>query len=184
MYDATTVFVAPNSAFSLVGAAGAAVQVGVIYDLLGAGVGVAPPNIIGNRPTGFYGVDPGIGKPKPEIEIDIVTALGTANAATVEFQIEYAPDTGSAGGYQPGTWEVASTAGVKAVGEYPANTQVRMDLPPAPPDQQVGPPRFIRLIMQPAAGTNLNAGAVSFAGIVYARTDLVNKNAPNNYQVA
>lgn len=179
MFDAQTAFVVPNSAFSLIGAAGATVQIGNVIDLLGQGVGTAPANIIGNR--SYYGVDPGIGLMKNEVEIDIAAALATGNAATAEFAIQYAPDTGAAGGYLPGTWESANTTGAKAVSEYPAGTQVRMDLPPAPPDQQLPPPRFVRAVLIVPAATNLSGGTVQFAGIVPARTDFVQKNAPNNY---
>jgi hypothetical protein len=180
LFDAQTAFVLPNSAFSLVGGAGAIVQIGNIVDLLGVGVGVAPPNIIGNRSV--YGVDPGIGLMKNEVEIDLLAALATGNSATAEFAIQYAIDSGASGGYQPGTWEDANTTGIKAVGAFPAGTQIRMDLPPSPADMQLPPPRFVRAIMRPSAAANLNAGTVAFAGIVPARTDLVNKNAPNNYQ--
>lgn len=180
MFDAQTAFVPPNSAFSLVGGAGVTLQIGQIIDLLGSGVGTAPPSIIGNR--SLYGVDPGIGLMKPEVELDVLAGLATGNAATVEFAIQYAPDTGAGGGYQPGAWENVNTTGAKAVAEYPAGTQLRMDLPPAPPDQQLPPPRYVRMVMIPAAATNLNAGTVQFAGIVMARTDFVQRNAPNNYQ--
>jgi len=178
VFDSATAFVQPNSAFSLIGVAGSDLQIGNVVDLMGVGVGVAPPNIIGNR--SLYGVDPGIGF-KPVVEINILAGLATGNAMTAEFAIQYAPDTGSAGGYLPGTWENASTTGPKAVSEYPAGTQIRMDLPPAPPDQQLPPPRYIRAVLVGEAAKNLNAGTVQFAGIVMSRTDPVNKNAPNNY---
>lgn len=178
MFDAQTAFVLPNSAFSLVGGAGATVQIGQVVDLMGVGVGVAPPNIIGNRT--YYGVDPGIGF-KPVVEIDILAGLTTGNAFAAEFAVQYAQDTGAAGGYQPGTWESASTTGSKAVGVYPSGTQIRMDLPPAPPDMQDPPPRYIRVALLGVSGENLTAGTVSFAGITMSRTDLTNRNSPNNY---
>lgn len=178
MFDAQTAFVLPNSAFSLVAGAGVTVQIGQVVDLMGVGVGVAPPNIIGNRSV--YGVDPGIGF-KPVVEIDILAGLATGTAMAPEFAIQYAPDTGAAGGYNPGTWENASTTGAKAVTVYPAGTQIRMDLPPAPPDMQDPPPRYIRAVLLGVAAVNLTVGTVAFAGITMSRTDLTNKNAPNNY---
>ena len=180
MFDALTAFVMPGGAQSLVGAAGTLVQIGQTIDLLGAGVGVAPPNIIGNRPSGFYGVNPGIGKFKPEIEVDFSVNPATGNGATIEFALQYAPDTGAVGGYLPGTWEDANTTGFKAATEYTTALPVKMDVGPAPPNTPT--PRFVRLIMRPASGTNLNAGTVNFAGLTIARADLVNaQTAPNNF---
>lgn len=185
MIDNLVSFVGLNAAaVSLVGGAGVTVQIGQTLDLLGAGVGIAP-NIIGlNRVSGFYGVDPGIGRMKPEIQVSFGVAPATGNGALPEFALQYAPDTGAAGGYQPGTWESATTTGAKAVGSF-LTTVPRMDLPPAPQDQQAPPPRFVRLVMVPnqvgAAAANLTAGTVSFAGLVMARDDLVNRNAPSNF---
>jgi hypothetical protein len=180
--DALLNFVQPGQApVSAVGAAGAVVQIGAIIDLLGPGVGVAPPGIIGN--TSLWGHDPGLGRVKPEINIHIGTAFATGNAATGEFAIQYAPDTGAAGGYQPGTWEDAETTGFKLVAELAANTVLRMDLPPAPPLTLM--PRFMRLIMRPPAATNMNAGTVTFAGPTMARDEhQTMKQYPSNYVVA
>lgn len=181
MFDALTAFVLPGGNFSLVAGAGVTVQIGQTYDLLGQGVGTAPANIIGvNRLGGFYGVDPGMTKMKPELEIDF--AVSPAGTGTFQYGVQYAPDTGAAGGYQPGTWETVIETGGDAATEYGTANPVRLDLPPAPP--ATPQPRYIRLVMIPASGDNLTAGAVSFAGIVMARTDLVNANAPSNYTVA
>jgi len=182
MTDALVCFVQPGGLQSLIGAAGAVIQVGSVIDMLGQGVNTAPANIIGNAFNGFYGVDPGVGRMKPEIQINIGVAFATANAATGEFALQYAPDTGAAGGYAPGTWEDGATSGFKAVGLYPALTVVRMDLPPAPP--ATPNPRYVRLIFRPLAATNLSAGTVTFAGLVMARDDLVNRFSPNNFVAA
>lgn len=182
MFDALTCFVLPGANFSLVGGAGASIQIGGIYDLLGQGVGTPPANIIGsNRLNGFYGVDPGEGKMKPELEIDFGVSPA-ASGGTYQFAVQYAPDTGAAGGYQPGTWETVTETGSVSATEYTSLAPVRLDLPPAPP--ATPQPRFIRLLMIPSSGNNLTAGAVSFAGIVMARTDMVSVNAPSNYSVA
>lgn len=165
---------------SLVGAAGATVQIGAIIDLLGQGVGTAPQNIIGNR--SLYGVDPGPGRMKPEIEVVIGTALATGNAATAEFALQYAPDGGAAANYQPGAWEAGNTTGAKAVAEYAASVVVRLDLPPAPPSTLT--PRYMRLVLLVPSGTNLSAGTVTFAGLVPARDDYANRNMAANYAVA
>lgn len=171
------------AAVSLVGAAGAAVVIGNPLDLLGLGVGVAPQGVIGNPFNGFYGVDPGPGMLKPTFSGRIGTALATGNAATAEFVLQVAPDTGAAGNYQPGTWEDWVTTGARAVGDFAANSKVRMDLGPAPNNTPV--PRFIRLLLRVPAATNLNAGTMTFAGLVMADDDLGNvQQAPVGYAVA
>jgi hypothetical protein len=182
MVDALLNFVQPGAAaVSVVGAAGAIVQIGATIDLLGPGVGVAPPGIIGN--TSLWGHDPGPGRVKPEIRINIGTAFATGNAAQGEFAIQYAPDTGAAGGYQPGTWEDAETTGFKPVTELSANQTIRMDLPPAPPNTLM--PRFMRLIMRPTSATNMSAGTVTFAGPTMGPDDhVVMRQQVNNYVVA
>lgn len=183
MKDNQVAFVGLGAApVSLVGAAGAAIQIGQIIDLLGQGVGQAPAGIIGNRASGFYGVDPGAGRTKPDIEIDIGAAAQTGSAATAEFALQYAPDTGAAGGYNPGAWEDGATTGYKGVGELTAGQQLRMDLPPTPPGTAT--PRFVRLIARLAAGTDFTAGTVAFAGLVMGRTDQAQRQAPSNYTVA
>lgn len=171
------------AAVSLVGAAGAAIQIGSTLDLLGVGVGVAPPGVIGNPFNGFYGVDPGPGMLKPTFSGRIGTALATSNAATAEYVLQVAPDTGAAGGYQPGTWEDWVTTGTRAVSDFAANGKVRMDLGPAPNNTPA--PRFVRLLQRVPAATNLSAGTMTFAGFVMADDDLGNaQNAPQNYAVA
>lgn len=181
MFDASTTFVQPGGAASLVGAASTTIQIGGIYDLAGVGVGVAPPNIIGsNRLGGFYGVDPGSGKGKPEVEITFSTS--PAGSGTFQYALQYAPDTGATGGYQPGTWESAFETNASAATEYTTANAVRMDVPPAPPNTPQ--PRYVRIVMIPASGDNMSAGVVSFAGIVMARGSdiLANQNSPSNYQ--
>lgn len=183
--DSQLCFVEPGAApASLVAAAGALVPIGGVLDLLGVGVGVAPPGVIGNPFNGFYGVDPGPGEHKPTLSARIGTALASAtNTAAFEFVLQVASDTGAGGGYQPGAWEDWVTAGLQAVGAYPASSKIRIDLAPAP--NSTPSPRFIRFVMRPLAGDDLTAGTVSFAGFVMADDDLTNViQAPSNYVVA
>lgn len=179
--DSLTNFIAPGSTpVSAVGAAGATIALGAPLDLLGSGVGTAPANIIGN--TSVFGVDPGIGRIRPDIQINIGTAFATGNAATATFALQYAADQGAAGGYQPSTWYTSSETNAHAVGALPANTVIRMDITPAPPE--VPTPRYVRLILYPPAATNMSAGTITFAGLTMMRDDQVNRQAAGNYTVA
>jgi hypothetical protein len=190
MLDQSLVFVSPaGAAQSVVGAAGATIvfnsspTAGVI-DVAGVGVGLAPPNIIGN--ASLFGEDVGLGVWKVDVQIDIGTAFTTGNSATAEFIIQGAPDTGAGGGYQPGTWEDFGGSGQHAASELtatgPNQPPFRFAMPPAPPATQT--PRFYRLVMKVPSGTNMSAGTVSGAFLVQGRDDFYSaKAASSNYTV-
>lgn len=174
--DSTLEFV-PHSgaAQTIVGAAGAEITFSGIIDLLGSGVGTAAPDTIGN--ISVFGQDPGTtSRHAPEIQITIGTAAATANSATGNFAVQYAPDDGT---NNPGTWEIAAETGAKAASELTAGQVLRMAMPPAPPNTRR--PRFVQLVMDVPAATNFSAGTVSWAGIVLTRDDQTNKFAANNY---
>lgn len=180
MLDAALTFVSPNGPpQSVVGAAGAALQLGGVIDLLGQGVGQAPAGIIGN--ASFFGQDTNTGIWKLDFQLGIGTSFTTGTSATGNFAIQVAPDTGSAGGYLPGTWETAAETGAKAASELVANTIIRMAMPPAPPATLR--PRYMRLLLSVPSATDFTAGTVSSAFFVQGRDDLQNKQAANNYVV-
>jgi hypothetical protein len=179
--DALTTFVYANGTpQSVVGAAGAAIPLGQPIDLLGQGVGTIPQNIIGN--TSVFGVDPGIGRIRPEIQINIGTGFTTGNAATGTFALQYAADQGAAGNYQPATWYTSSETQAHAVSVLTPGQIIRLDVTPAPPE--VLTPRYVRLICYPPAGENFSAGTVSAAFMTMARDDQANRQAASNYTVA
>lgn len=179
--DALTNFIGVNATpVSAVGAAGTEVPLGNVIDLLGNGVGQAPTSIIGD--ASVFGVDPGVDSWKPEILVQIGAAFTTGDAATGTFRLEYAADSGSGGGYQPGTWYVAAETGPHAVAVLGAGARIRMDLAPAPPE--VPTPRFVRMALYPGAGLAFTGGTMTFAGLTMARDDVVNMQAASNYTVA
>lgn len=156
---------------------------GVVYsnviDLLGAGVGVAPPNIIGNATT--FGSDQGIGVRKPQVQVTIGTAPTTGNSATLNVQFQGAPDTAVT--YQPGTWQTLVETGAITVAQMTANAQLaRFDFPPAFPVGTL--PRYLRLAFQTAASTAFTAGTIGSAIVTMDRDDLSSKYAASNFTVA
>ena len=184
-------FIPPNGpALSVIGAAGASIIFPGVVDILGQGVGVAPQNIIGNPIGGFFGQDSGLGIWKLDIQINIGATFTTSTSATGEFCLQGAPDTGSAGGYLPGTWEDFATTGAKAASELIAATVLgagvfRMAMPPAPPATLT--PRYLRMIMRvaPSASGIFTAGTVAAAFMVQGRDDLQSAmRSANNYVVA
>lgn len=163
---------------SLVGGAGVAIPSGII-DLMGAGVGVAPPNIFGNATV--FGEDAGIGEPRMKSEVLVSTAFTTGNAATLNIAFQGAADTGLAGGYLPSTWVTLEETGYQAVTALTLGAIIyRPDWPPAVPPSFK--PRFLRLLFQPLAATSFTAGAV-IAFNTMGRDDTANLFIPANYSV-
>lgn len=180
LIDALLSFVPPGSALSLVAAAGANIPSTNTIDLLGQGVGTAPANIIGNAAT--FGSDMGIGAEKPLIEVIIGTAATTGSAATLNVAFQAAPDSGSAGAFQPGTWQTLVETGPMTAAQLTAGQIVaRFDYPPAFPANLQ--PRYLRLLFQTASGTTFTAGTISAGIVTMARDDQSNKFAAANYRV-
>lgn len=181
--DALLAFVPVGAPLSLVGGAGIAIPSPRVVDLLGAGVGVAPPNIIGNVAT-FGAPDAmGVGTLRPELNVVIGTAPTSGNAATLNVALQAAADQGAAGNYQPSTWNTLAETGPITIANMLANTIVARFpwLPPFPVNLR---PRYLRLLFSPAAATNFTAGTISSAVPVMVRDDLFNKYAANNFVVA
>ena len=179
--DALLAFVPIGGNLSLVAGAGIAIPSTNVIDLLGAGVGVAPPNIIGNVAT--FGTDMGIGGFRPEINAVVGTGLVTANAATLNAALQAAPDTGAGGGYLPGAWQTLAETGALTAAQLAANT-VFMRFPWLPAFPANLQPRFLRLLFSPLAATNFTAGTVAAALVTFVRDDQANKFAAKNFTVS
>lgn len=176
--DALVNFVPPGSPLSLIGASGASFASNV-YDILGVGVGQAPPAIIGTRT--LFGQDNGIGSMKPLVESVIGTAVVGAGAS-VNCQFQGAVDTGLSGGYQPGTWITLVETGAIAITNLTAQAIFgRFDFPPAFPAGTL--PRYLRLNYV-ISGASITAGTVAFAIVTTARDDWSAGYAAKNYTVA
>ena len=176
--DSLVTFVAPGAPLSLVSSVPVESQV---YDILGNGVGAAPTSIIGDTASTF-GTDMGVGGVRPELVVIIGTAAATSNNATLTVQLQAAPDTGAAGGYQPGTWQTIEQSPAMTAAQLTAGTFImRLPFPPAFPANLQ--PRFMRLQLSPAAGTSFTAGSISTASVTMVRDDLSNKFAQKNFVV-
>ena len=178
--DSSLSFVPLGAPLSLIGAAGVAINSGII-DLLGVGVGNAPPSIIGN--VALFGEDVGVGDGFliPKLIVSIGTALVTGTAATLVVALQMAPDTATT--YQPGTWQtlIASPAITAAQGTTGAIV-AGFDWPPVFPSTLR--PRYARLSFIVPAATDFTAGTIAFATVTSVRDLFSNKQAANNYVVA
>lgn len=184
--DALLNFVPLGGNLSMVGAAGVAIPSTNVIDLLGSGVGTPPANIIGAQNV-IFGEDPGVGgRARPEINCVTGTAFVTANAATLNVQLQYAPDPGVAGNYTPaaGAWVTVAETGAIAVANLGAGVVIaRFPFLPAVP-AGVQRPRFVRLNFAPAAATNFTAGTIFAATVTIVRDDQANRQAQRNFVVA
>lgn len=180
LLDASLAFVPVVAPLSLVLGAGVSQASGVL-DILGAGVGIAPPGYIGTRT--LFGMDLGIDKEKVQIICAVGTAFATSNSATLNVQFQAAPDTGAAGNYQPGTWNTLVETGTIAAANLTAGAIIaRFDFPPAFPAKTL--PRFLRFNFSIPSGTNFTAGSIAFAYPTYARDDWSAGYAAKNFSVA
>ena len=149
-------------------------------DLLGAGVGVAPPSIFGNT-TVFGAPDAmGVGGARPELNVTTGSAAW-AGGTSLNVALQGAIDTGSAGGYLPGTWNTFAESGAIAAANLTANLVI-FRLPWLPPFPANLRPRFLRLLFTPV-GT-FTAGTIASAVVTLVRDDQFNKYAASNYSVA
>jgi hypothetical protein len=180
--DSQLSFVPLGAPLSLVGGAGIAIPSTNVIDMLGQGVGTAPSNlIIGN--VAVFGTDMGIGTNRPELEVTIGTAATTGNSATLNVALQAAIDSGSGGGYLPGTWNTIVETGPIAAANLTANQTIARFpwLPVFPAGLR---PRYLRLLFSPAAATNFTAGTINFALVTFVRDDQANRYAAKNFTVA
>lgn len=181
LIDSLVSFSPIGSNLSLVAGVGISVASNVL-DLLGAGVGVAPPNIIGNAT--LFGEESGLGAIKPQVQVNVgVAPVANTGTPTLNIAFQAAPDTAVT--FLPGTWQTLVETGpltvaqlAAAVAKYPV---ARFDWPPAfPPGLQ---PRYLRLLYQIPAGTNFSAGTIASAIVTMVRDDLAQRYAANNFTV-
>jgi hypothetical protein len=187
--DALLALVPIGGNLSLVGGAGVSFRSNP-YDFLGLGVGVAPTERIYGNTTVFGQADAmGVGNQRPELNVTVGTALVASVAGTLlNVALQVAPDTGAAGGYQPGTWQTIGESGGLTAAQCPANTVIaRLPwLPPFPANER---PRFLSLLFSPvipgsATAGAFSAGTIASALVVMSRDDYFVKYAAKNFSVS
>ena len=189
--DAILNFVTPGYPLSIVGATGTDIPSPGIIDILGAGVGQPPPSIIGAQASGIFGPaiggfgsasGMGVGQNRLLIQCTMGVAAATSTSATLNVALQGAPDTGTAGGNQPGTWSTFVESGPIAASVLVAGLAfAKLDMSPA--FQQNSLPRFLRLLFKVASGTSFTAGTIANAFVTFDRDDLVNVYAAKNFIV-
>lgn len=127
-----------------------------LFDVTGAGTGVAPAMIgAGGINTNMF-VDIGAGDGMAIPEVVITNALTTAGTGTgtITFSLQSAPDNGS---YSPGTYTTIFTSPAFVGTAITAPFQYIFQVPPTPPG--IALPRFYRLVytVSGTAGATFNA---------------------------
>lgn len=181
--DASIAFVPVGVPQSLVGAAGVSFPSVYTVDLLGSGVGTAPTVIFGT-PSVYGSADAaGVGLKRVEMAVAVGTAFATSNSATLNVQLQGAIDTGSGGGYQPGTWNTFVETGTITAANLTAGSVI-MRFPWLPPFPFNLRPRYLRLNFSIPSGTNFTAGTIAYAVPTLGRDDFASAYAARNYVVA
>lgn len=185
--DALLNFVPIGGNLSLVSGAGVPVYSNVI-DLLGVGIGQAPPGIIGNVTT--FGEDPGVGGLRPDLFIGIGTAVVASVAnSLLKIALQGAADPGAAGNYTPAAsaWQdIVSQDNIAPANLTAGAVPFRCPwIPAMPPNLR---PRFLRLGFFSSVSGNFNtgvfsAGTIAFALVTTVRDDQANKFAAKNFTV-
>jgi hypothetical protein len=185
--DSLLSFIPLGAPLSLVGGSGVTIPSTNIIDLLGAGVGVAPPSIIGTATV--FGTDMGVGGLRPELQISVGTAFVAGVAGTLlKIALQGAPDPGAAGNYTPTTWtDIVSQDGITPANLTAGAVPFRCPWIPTMPPGLL--PRFLRLLFSPMSATALpsgdfSAGTIASALVTTVRDDYAARYAAKNYTVA
>lgn len=145
-----------------------------LYDVTGAGAGNVPNMVFGT--TGLAGADMGLGDSamRPTAYFTVGTTFTAAGAATLQIQIQAAPDNGAG---SPGTYTtiVETSAFAKALLVAGANLQI--PLPPITLGEAL--PRFYRFNYLVATGP-MTAGSLTGAILLNAPSQ-INVQYPANF---
>lgn len=128
-----------------------------LYDVTGAGTGVAPAMIGANGVNTAIGFDIGSGDGMaiPYLYVVVTTAFVSGGGATLTIQLQAAPDNGS---YSPGTYTTLCETQAFIAAQLVAGATIRLPVPPLAPGEAL--PRFYRVNYVVVTST-FSAGAVT-----------------------
>jgi len=153
-----------------------------LYDVTGAGSGNAPNMIGGITSSGNaligFDIGAGDGMAIPEIFVDVTTAFVTAGSATLQIQLQAAPDNGS---NAPGSYVTISETDALTAAQLTIGASFQFQVPPIPKTIfGEAMPRFYRLYYVIGTST-FSAGSVN-ANIVLNPSQATKiQNYPSNY---
>lgn len=125
-----------------------------IYDVTGAGSGVAPPLVFGTTSTFGADIGAGDGAARPCVFFTITTAIASTS---INFQVQAAIDNGS---NAPGTYVTLSETGVVPAAQLTVGTTFNLPIPAIPQGTgAIGLPRFYRVNYVVVGGSTGNVTA-------------------------
>lgn len=148
-----------------------------VYDITGAGSGTVPALIWGT--TAAIGADMGLGDSanRPTIMFNIPTAFVSGGGATMQIQIQAAPDNGSG---TAGTYYTLWQTTTLSVAQLAAAPNFNVPLPPLNAAYPAGlMPRFYRINYVVATST-FSAGNIS-AALLLNPPSAINVQYPANF---
>lgn len=147
-----------------------------IYDVTGAGSGVAPSMVFGQGVTNF-GADIGVGDgvENPVAFFTIGTAFATGTSLTIAIQA--APASSNS----PGTYITLTSTAAIPTASLVAGATIILPIPPfAPIELAETLPRFYRFYYT-VAGSNFTTGTITGVILLNAPSGLVGTLYPNNF---
>lgn len=150
----------------------------VIYDVTGAGSGVAPNLVFGT--TSVFGADMGAGDGEAGVYIylQVSTAFVSGGGATLQVQVQAAIDNGS---NAPSSYTTIDQTGTFTAAQLTAGATLRLRLQPITIGESV--PRFYRLNYVVATST-FSAGAVNAYVMLNAPSGTLVSQYPSNFASA
>lgn len=150
-----------------------------IYDVTGAGSGVAPSMIFGttNTTAALPGFDIGLGDGQaiPYLYLTIPTAFVSGGGATLTVQVQAAIDNGS---NAPGTYTTIVETGLFTAANLAAGRVLLIPIPPITIGESL--PRFYRFNYVVATST-FSAGTVTASILLNPPSKLENTLYPSNF---
>jgi len=153
-----------------------------IYDVTGAGSGVAPNMVGGITSSGNaligFDIGAGDGMAIPEVYVDVSTAFVTGDSATLTIAVQAAPDNGS---NAPGTYVTLASSAVLTAAQLTASASFTIPVPPVPKTIfGEAMPRFYRVYYTVGTGT-FSAGAVNSNIVLNPSSATKIQNYPSNF---
>lgn len=152
-----------------------------IYDVTGAGSGVAPSLVFGQGVTNF-GADIGIGDgvAVPTAYFTVTTAFVSGGGATLSIQVQSAPASSNS----PGSYVTLSQTQVFTAAQLVAGATIILPIPPvAPIEAAEALPRFYRFNYVVATST-FSAGNITGGILLNPAIGIPSTFYPNNFTAA
>lgn len=156
----------------------------VVFDVTGAGANVVPPMITGvNGTTGAavvigFDIGAGDGFAIPEVTWEVGQSFVSAGGATLQVQLQAAPDNGSGG---VGNYQTIVQTSTFTAGQLAANVIGQFQVPPVAPNW-VGEamPRFYRLNFVVGTSTFSAGNITAYLNLNPSQATKI-QNYPGNY---